>query len=462
MALVKFLAGTLAAYNTLATKDANSLYFITDSNPALLYKGDKLYTKSWLAVESLPETGIAGVLYLNAADNAMYTWNGSAFVAVSRPVATVVEDGNINPVTSGAVYTAIQNAIKDLTGGSVLVKNVTASETSGKVKVETGSGSEEFAIKGVIVDPTYDADTRTITLPYADGTDSLVINLGKDMVVTSGSYNAADKEIELVLTSGDVINIPVASLIDIYTGAASNSIEVSVSDGNVITANVKVAVASEGEHNDLEVRADGLFVDVQSRVATAKKEAIDAAAADATSKANAAEAAAKKHTDDKLGAIESGKTVADLISENATAAANAQKAAETAQSAADEAGRKAGQAQSEVDLLETAFAEYKTTNDAAVKKAQDTADSKATMAEVEAKDYATKAEAQGYANAKDTAIQAAQNAANAAQGSADANTTAIATLNGNAETLGSVAHSVAAGVTEAKGYTDAALTWGTF
>lgn len=45
---------------------------------------------------------------------------------------------------------------------------------------------------------------------------------------------------------------------------------------------------------------------------------------------------------------------------------------------------------------------------------------KTTMAEVEAKDYATKAQAKAYADAKDTAIETAANAAAAAQGAADA------------------------------------------
>ena len=57
---------------------------------------------------------------------------------------------------------------------------------------------------------------------------------------------------------------------------------------------------------------------------------------------------------------------------------------------------------------------------AAAAAAQATADSKTTMAEVEAKNYATKTEAQGYANAKDTAISAAQSAADAAQADVDA------------------------------------------
>lgn len=56
----------------------------------------------------------------------------------------------------------------------------------------------------------------------------------------------------------------------------------------------------------------------------------------------------------------------------------------------------------------------------AAEAAQATADSKVTMAEVEAKDYATKTEAQGYADAKDTAIAAAKAAGDAAQADVDA------------------------------------------
>lgn len=52
--------------------------------------------------------------------------------------------------------------------------------------------------------------------------------------------------------------------------------------------------------------------------------------------------------------------------------------------------------------------------------AYDLAGQKTTMAEVEAKNYATKTEAKGYADAKDAAIQAAKDAADAAQGAADA------------------------------------------
>lgn len=65
---------------------------------------------------------------------------------------------------------------------------------------------------------------------------------------------------------------------------------------------------------------------------------------------------------------------------------------------------------------------------AAADAAQSTANSKTTMAEVEAKDYATKTEAKGYADAKDTAIAAAKTAADAAQADVNALETKVGTV----------------------------------
>lgn len=65
---------------------------------------------------------------------------------------------------------------------------------------------------------------------------------------------------------------------------------------------------------------------------------------------------------------------------------------------------------------------------AAAEAAQASADEKTTMAAVEAKGYATKTEAQGYADAKDTAIAAAKAAADAAQSDVDALETLVGTL----------------------------------
>lgn len=119
-------------------------------------------------------------------------------------------------------------------------------------------------------------------------------------------------------------------------------------------------------------------------------------------------------------------------SSNTTAIEAAQSAANAAKDAADAAQDTADQA----------------VEDAA--EALRVANTKATLDDVKALNYATKTEAQGYADAKDTAIQAAQSAADAAQDAADLNTAAIAKLNGDVNTDGSVAKAVAGAVATAE------------
>lgn len=110
---------------------------------------------------------------------------------------------------------------------------------------------------------------------------------------------------------------------------------------------------------------------------------------DASGSADTALANANKHTDDKIGAMGEFQTVAAMVADAKKAGTDAATAAATAQS---------------------------------------TADSKATMAEVEAKNYATKTEAQGYADAKDTDIAAAKASGDNAQKDVNALTTRVKTI----------------------------------
>ncbi len=89
---------------------------------------------------------------------------------------------------------------------------------------------------------------------------------------------------------------------------------------------------------------------------------------------------------------------------------------------------------------------------AAAAAAQATADSKTTMAEVEAKNYATKTEAKGYADAKDSAISAAKAAADAAQADVDALETKVGTVPENKTVVQMIADAQ-----EAATYDDTAL-----
>ena len=192
-------------------------------------------------------------------------------------------------------------------------------------------------LTGIVHEPTYDAETRTIKMPVFGG-DTLTIALGKDLVVTSGVYNTETHEIELTITTGEVIKIPVGSLIDIYIGVATSTATVTVSDDNKISVAVRV---SAKVNNSITIEEDGLYVAVpdaytkaetdakikkvqdqldghskdavvhitaeerkawnakvsQDELTAAKSEVISAAAADATKKADAARDTAKTYAD---------------------------------------------------------------------------------------------------------------------------------------------------------------------
>lgn len=97
-------------------------------------------------------------------------------------------------------------------------------------------------------------------------------------------------------------------------------------------------------------------------------------------------------------------------------------------------------AKSYADGKDVAIAAAKSAADAA----QATADTKTTMAEVEAKNYATKTDAKGYADAKDTAIATAQAAADAAQADVDALEAKVGTVPDKKTVIGMIAEAQAA------------------
>ena len=154
----------------------------------------------------------------------------------------------------------------------------------------------------------------------------------------SGVYNTETHEIELTITTGEVIKIPVGSLIDIYVGVATSTATVTVSNDNKISVAVRVSAKA---NNSITIEDDGLYVAVpdaytksetdakikkvqdqldghskdsvvhitaeerkawnakvsQDELTAAKSEVIATAAADATKKADKALADAKTYAD---------------------------------------------------------------------------------------------------------------------------------------------------------------------
>lgn len=232
--MAKFIygRGTAAAYASLESKNAEKLYFLNDTGE--IYFGSTKYGGAVKLVTEVPATGETNTLYVvNNGTDGVYAWNGTAIVNIVKGVATTIsEDSTDDKVT-------------------------TAKAVFDYVKSVVGSGTAGLAKK-----PTYEAENRVITIPVV-GEDDVVINLGKDLVVTNGvlvdgdGEDAGKKFIQLTLTSGDVIKINVNDLVDIYTGGATSTASVTVADDNTITVAVKVSTT---DGNRLTIDENGLFV----------------------------------------------------------------------------------------------------------------------------------------------------------------------------------------------------------
>lgn len=232
--MIKFSKGLKANYLKIQEKDPKQLYFCTDTRE--IFKGEDSFTESvrYLEGTTFPEEPAQGILYINT-NGVGKVHNGTEWDTLAFPfteeIAGVKTEADKEVVPT--VY-AVKSALDDIKSG----------------------------IEGAITNPTYDSTTRTITLPFANGNDPLVIPLGKDVFIDStaqNGYNAETHTIDLYLNDGTEtteatkISIPASSLIDVYTGSNSGSVSVSVSDSNEISAQIKL---SEKADNALQILAD--------------------------------------------------------------------------------------------------------------------------------------------------------------------------------------------------------------
>ena len=164
-----------------------------------------------------------------------------------------------------------------------------------------------------------------------------VIDIPKDMVVESGSVvtnpegQPEGTYIKLVLANAanDELFINVGNLVDIYKAqqsatqvqlaidSSTREISASIVAGSITATELAANAVTTEKIADNNVTLDKLSTGVQTslakadaaadQIATAKREAIDAAAGDATTKANAAQAAAeataKQYTDGELAKL---------------------------------------------------------------------------------------------------------------------------------------------------------------
>ncbi len=252
--------GSSDNYKALGKWDDNALYFLEDSHQ--IFKGSEEYTKSVEVVSALPQTKQRqGIIYVRKSDLSLWRYTGSMYERIGKGYVTKIPtDGSATDdtvPTTKAVVDYLAAKIGE-SGKGIYVCNVGYSEADHAFIVDRGNGTTPSYVKlnGMAATPTWNSEQRILTVPVV-GSDPLVINFGKDSVVKSGLYNPKTENLELTITTGETVYIPVSSLVNIYTGESTPTVSMTVTDDNKIKANVRVSPA---EGNRLQATDSGLYV----------------------------------------------------------------------------------------------------------------------------------------------------------------------------------------------------------
>ena len=175
--------------------------------------------------------------------------------------------------TVDAIHALAETLTTDITNTQNTLQNDINTRAT-KTELETGIADKitkaEAApfVKGI----EYNGSTYTFTFTKYDNSTQTV-ELPLENLIERGYYDTETEEIVLVLSSGEDVRIPAASLVDDYTGKENTQIKVNVAN-NEIEAVLKTGSVTE-EHLDaaLQTRLDTIednmatrseFVEVES------------------------------------------------------------------------------------------------------------------------------------------------------------------------------------------------------
>ena len=380
MSQVKFVAATLAGYQSLTNKDDNTLYFVEEEQR--IYKGDTPYSGGiYEKVNALPEQGKINTLYIvgDKGDNVAY-WDGTKYITVVKPT-TVAAD--LSALTQRV--TTAENNISAADGKLTVIQG----EGEGSIK-KAAADAKQAAIDAAATDATSKADkaledakadsatkkTEAIEAAAAETTKQvtaakteLQANIDKkaNKATTLAGYGIADAytkdeantAIAAAVANAHHLKREIVSVLPevseanedtIYMVPDAGSTDAAGSNKSIYTEYMLVNGAFErigtsdvdlsnyftkDQVTDAISTAKGeAATDAQTKADAAKAAAIATAAADATTKADAAQAAAITEAGKKADkALEDAKAYSDGLAKNYATAAQGAKADSAVQAA---------------------------------------------------------------------------------------------------------------------------------
>ena len=246
------------------TLSAENLYFLTDTHE--IYRGTVPFTDAVvLYTGEKPNPAARKKIYINTTTLQGDVYDGTSWTTIIKPISTTVAESDTNPVTSGAVYDYVTEALSNLATSENTITGITWDNAGFNLQIQKGDGSStNVQLTNVAVDLQYESATGKLQIKDATGAAvGTGVNLDLERFVKGGSYDPDTKTITLWFddaddaeTSEDKISIPVADLVDTYTAGDSQSVHMTVSQ-NKFTAEVIVSTTGG---NMLQSTANGLYV----------------------------------------------------------------------------------------------------------------------------------------------------------------------------------------------------------
>lgn len=328
MALVKFVSGVAAKFN-VATADANTLYFLTDTKQ--IFKGSTPFTPSIKVVTVDPEANSADVntIYVNSTTGRVSFFNGTSVqTIVKAPLAAIGDGSDVEIASTKAVVDYVTAAIAAVNGNADALKKQVDANTADLTTIKgEGDGSIKAAQKAA-EDHADEAVNALATGAVATNTAAIATLNGTG----AGSVSKAVEDAKVALQSNidkkadKATTLAGYGIADAYTkGEADTAIATAVNEAGHLKRSIVDSLPAVGEADEHTIYmvpkqvgvagnetgnsyleymlVDGKFeqigdstvdltdyaktADVTDAVATAKSEAIAAAKADATSQIEA-------------------------------------------------------------------------------------------------------------------------------------------------------------------------------
>lgn len=208
-------------------------------------------------VKNVEAGEVVGGVKVTKGDNSNTTFVVPGLVSAAAAGSNAAEIDITNTTSGSSTTITVPGVVTGVAAGS--------SDAQISITNSTAGDSTTVTVPGVVTTPSWDATARVLSLPVSGGT-AVEVNIGKDLFVERGYYDTTTQELVLILNDPNEteIRVPVASLIDTYTGGVTDSASVSVSSQNVITANVKLDQATGNAITVVSGENGGLRVDLSA------------------------------------------------------------------------------------------------------------------------------------------------------------------------------------------------------